>query len=150
MFDRLGKRIPQIKSIKIISVISNWHYWNKDIQDNGHYEWSYQQAKYPLKIIVIRLFSPKWCRQKVVIHFPQKFSLEVKYTSKIEGEIISLNASSSQTNHWSHREMCWDQRTLELTLGSGILTSKNDFGYKTHMNRVLLFRPRLYKYRTLW
>lgn len=43
--------------------------------------------------------------------------------------------------------MCWDQRILELTLGSGILTSKNDFGYKTHMNRVLLFRPHLYKYR---
>lgn len=39
--------------------------------------------------------------------------------------------------------MCWDQRTLELTLILGILTSKNDFGYKTHMNRVLLFRPHI-------
>lgn len=52
-------------------------------------------------------------------------------------------ASSSQINHWSQREMCWDQRTLELTLVLGILTSKNDFDYKTHMNRVLLFRPHI-------
>lgn len=37
--------------------------------------------------------------------------------------------------------MFWDQRTLELTLVLGILTSKNDFCYKSHTNSMLLVSP---------
>lgn len=111
----------------------------------------YTTRKMPIKNHRHRNVATKMMGGKVVIGFPPKFPLKVKYTlNTVEKHFIKCSDSCIQVK--ALRQVSDPRRSyvgakgwLIPLLYQGILTSKTDFG---QMNRVLLFRPHILGKRT--
>lgn len=106
----------------------------------------YTTRKIPIKNHRHRNVAIKMMGPKVVIGFPPKFPLKVKYTLNTVGKHF-IKCSDSCIQVKALRQVTDPRRSyvgakgwLIPLLYQGILISKNDFG---QMNRVLLFRPHI-------